>query len=89
VVRDSDELDELDAVDPESEMEDWVECLLMVLAKVDEALLKSDLAGDVVRDGPGSSGFCDCGDGKPGMLVPLRTTIRVRCKRFRANLLET
>lgn len=89
MVRDSDELDELDDADPESEMKDWVECLLMVLAKVDEALLKSDLAGDVVRDGPASSGFGDCCDGKPGMLMSLRTTIRVRCKRFRANLFET
>lgn len=89
VVRDREALDELDTVDPESEMEDCVECLLRVLVKVDEALLKSDLAGDVVRDGPGSDTFGDCGDGKPGMLMSLRMTIRVRCKRFRANLFET
>ena len=64
--------------------------MLIVLVKVEEALLNSDLAGDVVSDVTGASGgFGDCGDGKPGMLMSLRTTIRVRCKRFRASLFET
>jgi hypothetical protein len=89
VVRDK-VLDEADTADPVSELEDWLECLLIDLVKVDEALLKSDLAGDVVMEGIGVPDvFVDWGDGKPGILVSLRTTIRVRCKRFRANLVET
>jgi hypothetical protein len=64
--------------------------LLTDLEKVDEALLNSDLAGDVVMEGVGvTADLGVCGDRKPGILMSLRTTIRVRCKCFRANLVET
>jgi hypothetical protein len=59
--------------------------LLNVLENVEEALLKSALAGEVVIDGVCGSGV----DGIRGILISFRTTIREICNRFRANLFET
>ncbi len=73
-----------DVVDSESD--EWEEDLLSVRLKVDEALLKSDLAGDVAC---GVDAFGDVANGMPGMLMSLRTTMREMCKRLRANLFET
>ena len=90
LILEKDALDKTEVVDPVSDPVGGMEALLSVLEIVDEALLKSALAGDVVSVGTGrSGGFGDSANGIPGILMSLRTTMSERCKRFRASLFET
>jgi hypothetical protein len=69
--------------------DDLLECLLIDLVKL-VALLKRDRTGDVVTEWMDASGsFGDSGDGREGIWTSFRTTIKERCKAFRANLLDT
>lgn len=73
-----------------SDMDPKLDVLVCVPVAVDGALLNTDLAGELVTEaeaelaGDGSGGdCCDC-----GIWASLRTAMRVRCSRFRANRLE-
>lgn len=83
----------VDTADIASDKEESLECLLSVFVIEEDALLKSDLAGDVVTELPGDSArFGDWvwGEGSWGrMLTSLRTTMSERWSLFRANRLDT
>jgi hypothetical protein len=53
-VRESDGVDEVDVTEPQSEIDVWIERPVR-LDNVVEAVLKSDLAGEVVMEFPGDS----------------------------------
>lgn len=61
---------------------------LLLADRVKVVWLNSERAGEAEGEGE-SEPLGDCAGGKLGICTSLRTTMRDRCRRFLANLLET
>jgi hypothetical protein len=76
--------------DGEWETEALLEFRLSGVGTVEDVVLKSDRAGDVVIEEPGEADReGSVGEEFAGIWVSFRTTMRERCNRFLANRLET